>query len=633
MIFGVLERAPHARVDRALFEVALGGVATHDSPALAYPHEAVALAYLAPLDQPNWKALQPAESGDLGLAGVFTGRLASSPDKAARSGSNANVTGAVLSLYRECGARFPEKLNGTFAFAVWDRNSHQVVLGRDHFGIEPLYYYLDTKRLVFGSTINPIRHYLGTSFPLNLTAVGKFLLFNYNPGLATFWSGITRLRPAHTLTVDGRSSQMRRYWKLSFADTLEASEQDCQEQLLVHLNQAVSDALDDSRNPGVFLSGGLDSSTVLALTSRLTHDKLQTYSYRCRAESFDELHYAQSMARSVGAQHQEVEFTPADVLMMPEIVRSMNEPFCDIGINIASVLLGKAAGGAVSYVFTGDGGDELFAGHPVYEADKIAAFADWLPGTIKRSLSTLGGLLPDSDKKKNLIVMIKRFSESLGYPPELLSHRWRIYYSPQDLEQLYTAQAWAEVQPENLYLDMFGYAREADGREPLSQSLYSDYQTVVDFYLRRNELNRRFGIETRFPLLDRRLVQYCARLPLRLKIKGWFDIKYILKRAMRDLLPNDILYRRDKLGHSIPMKNWLRDDPGVKAFVLDHLADDVIRRRGYFRPEYVRRLVTEHMSYRRNNSHRLWTLATFEMWLREHHDQSSASLHSRRYRA
>ena len=630
MIFGVLEREPDARVNRALFEGSLGGVVDRDSLAVAYPHGAVALAYVAPFDQPKWKALHPVESGDLGLAAVFTGRLAPSSDEVAQSGSGANVTGAVLSLYQEYGARFPEKLNGTFAFALWDRGRHEILLGRDHFGIEPLYYYLDAKRLVFGSSVGAIRHYLGTTLALNLAAVAKYLVFNYNPGMTTLWSGIKRLRPAHTLTVDSRGSQLRRYWKLSFANTVEASEQSRQEQLLVHLNQAVRDSLDGSSNPGVFLSGGLDSSTVLALTSRLTHGKLKTYSYRCRAESFDELHYAQSMARSVGAKHQEVEFTPADVLMMPEVVRSMNEPFCDIGINIASVLLGKAASGAVQYVFTGDGGDELFAGHPVYEADKIAAFSDWLPGTVKRSLSALGRLLPDSDKKKNLVVKIKRFSESVGYPRDLLSHRWRSYYSLEDLRELIDPQVWETLQPEELYGDMFGYTGEADGNQLLSRCLYSDYQTVVDFYIRRNELNRRVGIETRFPLLDRKLVEYCARLPLTLKIKGWFDSKYILKRAMHDLLPHDILYRPDKLGHSIPMKNWLRDDPAVKGFVLDHVGDDVIRRRGYFRPEYVQRLITEHMAYRRNNSHRLWTLATLEMWLREHHDQSTASLHSGR---
>ena len=152
----------------------------------------------------------------------------------------------------------------------------------------------------------------------------------------------------------------------------------------------------------------------------------------------------------------------------------------------------------------------------------------------------------------------------------------------------------------------------------LSRSLHSDYQTVMDFYLRRNDLVRRYNLDIRYPLLDHELVEYCASMPTAMKIKGWFDTKYIFKKTMEGTLPHDIIYRKDKLGHSIPLKNWIRDDGNVRELILDHLSEQSVRARGMFKPEYIADLVNDHLAKRRNNSHRLWTLAVLEMWLREH---------------
>jgi asparagine synthase (glutamine-hydrolysing) len=362
----------------------------------------------------------------------------------------------------------------------------------------------------------------------------------------------------------------------------------------------------------------MDSSTVVALAKEATDISLNTFSYRCAGESFDESHYARLMAKNTGAIHHEVEYSAHDVLSMTEIVREMNEPFCNVGINIATYILGKEATQKVSYVLTGDGGDELFGGHPVYEADKIARFADALPNILKKPFIGLSTLLPDSDKKKNFVVKIKRFSENLGLPVELLSHRWRIYYNSNELSQLLTTSFADGLNGVSLYEDILQFNNEADGPDLLSRILYSDYQTEVDFYLRRNDLNRRFCLETHFPLLDYRLVEYCAAIPSHMKIKGWFDTKYIFKKAMEKVLPHSIVYRKDKLGHSIPLKNWIRDNNEVRQFILDFISEDAIQKRGFFTYSYVHKLIKDHMAKRRNNSHRLWALAVLEMWLREH---------------
>jgi asparagine synthase (glutamine-hydrolysing) len=526
----------------------------------------------------------------------------------------------VMRLYQEHGESFVDHLNGPFAIALYDARQSSLLLYRDRFGIEPLYYSIGKGYIAFSSTIKGVLRMSGESRTLERNAVAKVLLFNYNPGTDTLLAGVKRLPAAHCLKIAvDQPPTLHRYWRLNFsAEAL--SEEELRHQLLGHLRRSVSSCLGSNDQAGVFLSGGMDSSTVLALSGE-RGVSLKTFSYRCRAASFDESHYARAMSDFVGTKHHECEYGSSEVLLMPDVVGAMNEPFCDVGINIATYLLGlNAAKNGCSLVLTGDGGDELFAGHPVYEADKIASFFDPVPRPLLAPLLSVFKLLPDSDQKKSLAVKLKRFSESLAYPRELLSHRWRIYYDAKDLGKLSSASFASGLNWQELLADILTINGEMTEGDSLSRSLYSDYQTVVDFYLRRNDLIRRFGVNVRYPLLDHKLVEFCAKMPSAMKIKGWFDTKYIFKKTMEGVLPDTIIYRKDKLGHSIPLKNWIRDDRQVKEMVLDYLSGETIRKRGLFRPAYIAELTNDHLSKRRNNSHRLWTLAVLEMWLRHNLD-------------
>lgn len=588
-----------------------------------YPNQSVAFANLPSLKTSSYRNLAPVCSSDKSLAVVFSGQIYNKNELARTVDSDAhndtNLANLVLDLYRKYGHSFVDKINGKFAYAIWDKKQGGVTLGRDRFGIEPLYYYCDNNSIVFASAIAPILHYRKTAGDLNFASVSKFLLFGYNPSLNSFYSDIYKLRPAHIMHVrSDKSPEFHQYWKVGFGDVLQADENAIAEELREQLKRSVDIRIGSDEDYGVFVSGGMDSSSVLGLSAQEKNRNPSTFSYRCRGESYDESPYARLMAESVNSIHKEIEYTPDDVLSMSEIAMDMDEPFCDVGINIATSLLGKAAQNSVPYVLTGDGGDELFAGHPIYEADKIARFIDPIPGVLKKPIFSLASLLPDSDQKKNLTVKIKRFAESMSYPAELLSHRWRIYYQPADLRALLSDDAYQSIANENLYDDILSRNREVQGLDHLSHSLYSDYNTVMDFYLRRNDINRSFGVETRYPMLDHELVEYCARIPMSLKIRGWFDTKYIFRKSMEPVLPHKIVHREDKLGHSIPLKNWLRDKPQVKEFILDHLSEETIRKRGYFNVSYINGLIDEHMSMKRNNSHRLWTLAVLEMWLRAH---------------
>jgi len=215
-----------------------------------------------------------------------------------------------------------------------------------------------------------------------------------------------------------------------------------------------------------------------------------------------------------------------------------------------------------------------------------------------------------------LQVKIKRFAYSVGFPPELLSHRWRIYYTPQELESLCAGDFLDPCSLPNIFDVMHGINSRVDGKDQLSRSLYSDFNSLVGFYLRRLGLLRSHAVESRLPLLDYRLVEYAATIPSRLKIRGLSDTKFIYRRALERLLPREILYDRPKLGHSVPMKNWLRTDGKTRTWIEEVLRDGSPEVRGFFRADFNQRLLDEHQSRTQNHSHRLWAMLVLKLWLK-----------------
>jgi asparagine synthase (glutamine-hydrolysing) len=524
---------------------------------------------------------------------------------------------ALVYLYDKYHDAFLDQVNGKFAFALWDEQNHRLLLGRDRLGIEPLFYFDDGKRLIFSSSLRAISRTGWLPKQLNHKALLEYLLYCYSPAQETFVENIYKLPPGHLLSCNGSGTSIKKYWHLSFAETQLKSEEEYREEILSLIEDAIRIRLAPNGSPGVFLSGGTDSSTIVCLTSKMLSEPIVTLSFRCEGVSYDESAYARFVAQRCGTSHYETRYRPDDLWLMSRAVEWMDEPFCDIGIEIATYLLGHTASGKVSYVFSGEGGDELFAGHPVYVADKLAAVADRFPRAIVNPLARALQRIPDSDEKKNFQVKVKRFAYGLSFQPELLSHRWRIYYTPQELREVCSEDFIAHCDMDKMYDGILKYNKEADGADPLSCSLYSDYQTLVDFYLRRLGLLRAFRVESRLPLLDHRLVECAAKIPSRLKIRGVGDTKYIYKKVLEGLVPREILYDRPKLGHSVPMKNWLREDGRVKEWMIDTLSDNCFRQRNLFRPSVVQRMIREHVRKTHNHSHRLWGLIVLELWMRD----------------
>ena len=620
MIIGVLDRTHSAlqlqeELRKRLARVS--GVAPEQAKITA--GRQVAMAWIPSgirtLDEPD----QPFISEDGAVQLLFEGKIYNRQELSAGLPPGHQMatrhSGEVLvHRYEESPERFLDEVNGKFAFALWDERRQQLLLGTDHFGIEPLYYGEQGQRVVFSTSLKAL---VCSGFVANELSVSRtltYLLYCYNPGEATLIQGVQRVPPAHVVQVTENISP-RRYWRLSFTPNQTRSEAECRRELPRLIEDAIRIRLEPDEPPGVFLSGGVDSSAIAMFLSRLLPEPVRAFSFFCEGRSYNESPYAALVAKQAGARHVAVPYRPETVRQITKAVEAMDEPFCDVGIEMATYLLGRTAQGHVTYVMSGEGGDELFAGHPAYTADRVAAIMDRLPPWLLRPVMRGLQALPDSDQKKNLAVQLKRFAYSVSFPRELLSHRWRVYYTPRELAGLWAGGRVGGWESSDWFEDVTRYAREADGPDALSRSLYTDCFTLVGFYLRRLRLLRAFGIESRLPLLDYRLVEYAATIPAHLKLRGFSDTKYIYRKALEGIVPHQILHGRPKLGHSVPLKNWLRQDAGLKRWVREILLEGSLCRRGGFRAAAIERLLDEHERMRHNHSHRIWALVVLALWL------------------
>ncbi len=561
---------------------------------------------------------------DTGVAVAMQGEVFNRQELAERLGQACDTPLDRLLVEGFCrnGSSFFRDLNGSFVVVVCDPKRGRFVVARDHLGIEPLYYVVESGCVVhFSSSLRHLRAFAAADSGLDPTVLIRYLLLKHNPGFDTVFQGIRKLRPGHILEAKEGGIQEEVYWRLSFRDPSDRPEAEHTEALSELIRSAVRVRLGpgDGR-AGAYLSGGMDSSSVVSVMGSALSEPVHTFSFRCEGESFDESRYARAVSRHWGTEHHEVPFEAEAATRIAELVCFQQEPLSDVGIEVASFILAREAQGIVDYVQTGDGGDELFAGHPVYMADRVARWYGRIPSLVRRPLGSALQMLPDRRQKKSILIKAKRFAYSFDFPADLHSNRWRIYYKPGELERLLDP-AWRSVleDVEPLRPLRTVYA-EADGRDFLSRSLYGDYVTEVDFYLRRMEVLRGLGLAARFPLLDRRLVEYAATIPSNLKITSDSATKHLLHAAMSDLVPEQVLNRRDKLGNSVPLKNWLRESPKLQEFVRDILSRDAVRRRGILDPAYVERLWNRHLSRRENNSHRIWSLLVLELWCQHNLD-------------
>ena len=618
MIYGILYTESERKVSKeSLFE--LTPAPLKEKPATSFFKGNVALGTVETGVPTIDDGVSLASNSNRDITVVASGNIFKIGDRDVATEKN-NIASLLVSVYENDGERGFASVNGQYSAAIWDQTKRRFVLTVDHVGFEPLFYYQDEKKLIFSSSFKYLVKHSEVARDINHRGVRNYLLFSYNPGLDTFVKKVKKLQTGHCLVFENEKVNVKKYWHLSYANQNGKKTEDYVEELLALTKDAIRiRTAEDDCEPGAFLSGGMDSSSVVGLLSSLTEKPVHTFSFRCDDKDVDESHFARVMAKHYKTRHNELEFEASELENLAKMTEWMQEPLCDIGVELGSFILGRKAKDHVKYILTGDGGDELYAGHPVYIADNIARKFDAFPAPVRNSVTALAGMLPDSERKKSLTVKARRFSYSYQFPAELLSNRWRIYYDDSELSELCNPDFVKGFGELNSYQDIIGLYEGSDATDLLSRSLYGDYQTLVHFHVDRLRLTRAWGVEARFPLHDYRLIEFSGTIPPALKIKG-SQVKYIQKKAMEGVLPDEIVFRKDKMGHNVPMKNWMRNSNTFRDLINDVLSETAIKKRNFFNADVVNEMLALHLASKKDYSHRLYALLVLEMWMQNNLD-------------
>ncbi len=522
-------------------------------------------------------------------------------------------TEVVVNLYEQEGLDFAGRLRGMFAFAIHDSRHDRLLLGRDRIGKKPLYYCQVGQSLVFASEIKAILEYPGVPRAVDVEALDHFLTLEYVPAPRSIFCGIHKLPAGSLLIFEQGRIEIRSYWDVPVAEQLRPLPE-LRQEFLALLEESVRIRMISDVPFGAFLSGGVDSSAVVAMMARIAGEPVKTFSIGFAERSYNELAHAAKVAGLFATDHHERVLAPDIRDLVLKVSAGLDEPLGDFS-NFPTFLVSQMAREKVTVALSGDGGDEIFGGYEHYLAQKGAGGLDHLPPSLARSvLAPLARLFPPSEQKKGLTNRFRRLLQGFELPRADRHFRWTQFLTPAQKRQLYTSQLLA---PEMLlplssrppFQAHFAAAARFSG---LNQDLYLDLKTYLadDIMVKVDRMSMLASLETRAPLLDHRMVEFAFALPPHLKVHG-LTTKHFFKWALRGILPDEVLYRR-KEGFSIPIKEWLRRE--LRELAGDHLAGSRLRQLGYFQPETVERWWREHDSGRENHSHRLWPLIMFSLW-------------------
>lgn len=528
-------------------------------------------------------------------------------------------TESILHSYEEYGDNCVDHLRGMFAFALWDASRRKLLIARDRVGEKPLYYTI-TKNgtFVFGSELKCLLEHKDVEREIDPESVDAYLTFGYVPDPLSIFKGIKKLPPGYSLSlVDGKLTT-KQYWDFPYKQSEERSEDDYVEELRQRLQESVRMRLVSDVPLGAFLSGGVDSSTIVALMAREMSEPVKTFSIGFAEDSYDELKYARLVAQRFGTDHHELIVTPDVCNIVDELIRHFDEPFADQS-SIPTYYVSKLAREHVTVVLSGDGGDELFAGYTRYAVDLKRQGFERLPRFLRQNvMKSLSEHLPHGARGRNYLYNvaldpIDRYIDNISVFTKL--NRGSLY-SEDFLESLAGQQSAVAMYRE--------LASQVTTGDPLERLLYLDSKTYLpgDILTKVDRMSMAVSLEARVPLLDHELIEFVARMPASLKMRG-DESKYIFKRAVADLVPKEIL-TRSKQGFGVPIGEWINDQ--LRERTHDTLRDRVTRQRGYFRPEYIDVLLAEHERGRRDHSAALWTVLMFELWCRAFIDNAGPSV-------
>lgn len=526
-------------------------------------------------------------------------------------------TEVIVHLFEERGPECLEDLRGMFAFAVWDNQDRSLFLARDRLGIKPLYTTQVGDAFIFASEIKALLTHPGVSATLDLQALTEYLSLKYVPSPRTLFAGIRSLPPGHCVQLREGHVESKRYWNVSFSKPDQCqTESEYVAEALQLLRESVRLRLRSDVPFGAFLSGGLDSSTIVALMAEQMTEPVKTFSVGFGdSNQADELPFAQNVADRFGCEHHTLRITGADFLKHAEdVLWHLDQPIADQA-TVATFMVAKLARQHVKMVLTGEGGDELFAGYARYVGERYSPWLTWLPSSAGHLARRLLRQAPGLRRGKIAFNALTRRDEATRFA------NWFPMFSD-DVKSCLLADTMQDFR-QGAHDVFAAHLADCDAKASLDRMLYVDSKLWLPDYLllRGDKLTMANSLEARLPLLDHKFVEFAARLPVNYKLRGKTR-KYLLKQVAAELLPPEIIHRK-KQGFPIPIDQWLRHE--ARSLMHDNLSRETLERRGLFNPAFVERLMQQHESGFADHSTELWGLISLEMWTRRFCDGEQQS--------
>lgn len=521
-------------------------------------------------------------------------------------------TETIIHLYDEFGEGCLDRLRGMFAFAIWDESEKSLFVARDRVGKKPLLYsHRPNGDLIFGSEFTALLEHPSIGRDIDREAIDSYLSYLCVPAPMTAYREIRKLEPGHWLKWKNGEIETERYWQPDFSKKIKISEEDAIGETTRLLRESTKLRLISEVPLGAFLSGGVDSSTVVALMAEESSSPVKTFSIGFEEQDFSELKYARRVAEHVGAEYHEFVVRPDALEVLPTLVEHYGEPYADSSA-IPTYYVSRETRKHVTVALNGDGGDESFAGYERHAAMRLAEAYRRVPKFLRKAfVETAVGLVPTSELRRSRARDAKRFLQAANLPKTERYFRWMSTFDRRAKKEIYTDEFAASLNGTNAsqYMDRwFG----SNGSGVVDAAMLNDLMTYLpnDLLVKVDIASMANSLEARSPFLDHKVIEFAASLPESLKMRR-FETKSLLKKVASRLVPPDVIYRR-KMGFGVPVGKWFRGE--MRSFVSEVLLSERALNRGIIRPEALHRYVTEHTSGERDHQFQLWTLLMLELW-------------------
>ncbi len=562
---------------------------------------------------------QPIHNEDKSIWVIYNGEIYNYPQLKAELISNSHRfytktdTEVLVHLYEEKGEDFVRLLNGMFAFALWDAKKRKLLLARDRFGIKPLFYSVFNGTLLFASELNPLLSAKDTSKEIDYTALSNYFSYNYIPEPNSVFTNIKKLLPGHYLVFERSNIKSAQYWDMEFNNSPPRKKiEEYLEELNILLRNSIKMMLQSDVALGVFLSSGMDSSTIVAYMKDLINDRIETFTVGFDTKPYDETKEARLIADRFKAEYNEIILKDGLLDLIFKSMEYFAEPFGD-NASLATMALSRMSKNKVTVVLTGDGGDEILGGYPTHYIYKFADIYKKIPyGLRKNLIRKTVRHIPASSKHLSFDYLLKRFVEGADYPYQEGHFLWKVIFFDSQKERLFTKEIADSIRDKKSLSVLEEYFDRVKEEDIVNQLLYVDFKTFLlsNGLVRVDRMTMANSIEARLPFLENHLVEFIAGIPARYKVSGVIT-KYILRRLMKNRLPSKIISMK-KRGLLLPLPELLKNQ--LRPFTEDILSAKRINRTGLLNSDFISQILNEHFENARDNSKQIWNLIMFMVW-------------------